>query len=76
MLFLALFIILVAISVAFRVYAILPKPTDKRKPQRRKVDTYSVAVFLGSGMLFSLHQVKQPERPNHRSMQEATPPRR
>ena len=73
MLFLALFIILVAISVAFRVYAILPKPTDKRKPQRRKVDTYSVAVFLGSGMLLCFTLAYGGFQP---SMQEATPPRR
>ena len=43
--------LLVTLSFAFRIYAILPKQTTRRKHQRRKVDTYSVAVFLGSGML-------------------------
>ncbi len=56
MLFLALFVIfvLVALSVAFRIYAILPNEAVRRKVQSRKVDTYSVAVFLGSGMSHSL----------------------
>lgn len=52
MLLLALFIafFLVAFSVAFRIYTILPKQAVRRTYPRRKVDTYSVAVFLGSGM--------------------------
>ncbi|KJA24260.1 glycosyltransferase family 1 protein [Hypholoma sublateritium FD-334 SS-4] len=73
MLLLVLFItlVLVALSIAFRIYTVLPKQATRRTNARHKADTYSVAVFLGSGghttEAITLLSALDPKRYTHRT---------